>query len=291
MCYETVAVNEITEINYRIDVYSIVQDYQGFFCRSGMRFRPCIDLHDGKVKQIIGSTLRDGEEPLINFETSLPPSHFAAIYKLDNLPGGHVIMLGKGNEEAAFDALAAFPGGLQAGGGISTDNAARFIDKGASHVIVTSYVFSGGRVQWDNLQAMKAAVGRQRLVLDLSCKKRDDSSYVIVTDRWQKMTDIVLTAELFGDLSAYCDEFLIHAAHIEGMRQGIDRELIELLRGCAVLPITYAGGVRSFDDLETVRQAGDGRIDVTIGSALDIFGGDLIYRDVVAWFAGFRGVG
>jgi phosphoribosylformimino-5-aminoimidazole carboxamide ribotide isomerase len=250
-----------------------------------MRFRPCIDIHDGKVKQIVGSTLRDGEVPVTNFETSLLPSHFANIYRLDNFPGGHVIMLGKGNEDAAFEALAAFPGGLQVGGGITPRNATSFLDRGASHVIVTSYVFSEGMLKWDNLKAMNTLVGKKRLVLDLSCKLRDDA-YVIVTDRWQKETGVVLTQKLFYDLSAYCDEFLIHAAHVEGMRKGIDEQLVELLRKCAVAPITYAGGVRSIDDLESVKQAGGGRIDVTIGSALDLFGGALAYQDVVAWFAG-----
>lgn len=249
-----------------------------------MRFRPCIDLHDGKVKQIVGSTLKDGERPLTNFETDLPPSYFSTLYKNDNLPGGHVIMLGKGNDGAAFDALEAFPGGMHAGGGITPANAMRFIDHGASHVIVTSYVFSGGMINREHLENMVKTVGRSRLVLDLSCKLRGND-YIVVTDRWQCETDLVLTPALFDDLGKSCDEFLIHAAHVEGMRKGIDVSLVALLSQCNARPVTYAGGVRSLDDISLVNSTGRGRIDVTIGSALDIFGGSLPYRDVCGWFA------
>jgi phosphoribosylformimino-5-aminoimidazole carboxamide ribotide isomerase len=252
--------------------------------KSGMKLRPCIDIHNGKVKQIVGSTLRDGAEPVTNFESPHPPSYFAAIYRRDHLPGGHVIMLGKGNDEAAVDALNAFPGGLQVGGGILPENAARFLDAGASHVIVTSYVFNNGQLHWDRLQEITRAVGKKRLVLDLSCKKRDDS-YIVVTDRWQNETDVRLTPMLFDRLGEYCDEFLIHAAHVEGMRAGSDTVLVELLSGCTGNPVTYAGGVRSLEDLEAVAFAGNDRIDVTVGSALSLFGGALEYKEVVAWFA------
>ncbi|MBN1576441.1 MAG: phosphoribosylformimino-5-aminoimidazole carboxamide ribotide isomerase [Chitinispirillaceae bacterium] len=252
-----------------------------------MRFRPCIDIHNGKVKQIVGSTLNDGADPVTNFESVLPPSHFAGMYRKNKLYGGHVIMLGKGNDAAAIDALRAFPGGLQAGGGIAPENAAIFLDAGASHVIVTSYVFREGALQWDRLAAMGRAVGRERLVLDLSCIKRG-GSYIVVTDRWRNETDVTLSRQLFGQLGDRCDEFLIHAAHVEGMRGGIDAELIQLLSDCAQQPITYAGGVRSIDDLELVAAAGRERIDVTVGSALDLFGGGLAYRKVVEWF-GERG--
>ncbi len=248
-----------------------------------MLFRPCIDIHNSKVKQIIGSTLRDGTDPVTNFESSQPPSHFAAIYRRDNLYGGHVIMLGKGNEKAAIEALQAFPGGMQVGGGITPENAARFLDAGAAHVIVTSYVFRDGALKWGRLEEMERAVGRQRLVLDLSCKKLR-KEYVVVTDRWQYETGEVLSRNLFEKLGGHCDEFLIHAAHVEGMRKGIDVELVELLSGCTVRPVTYAGGVRSFDDLEKVYTLGKGEVDVTIGSALDLFGGELDYREVLAWF-------
>jgi len=248
-----------------------------------MHFRPCIDLHLGKVKQIIGSTLRDGALPQTNFESTLPPSHYSGLYRDDKLAGGHVIMLGKGNTAAAIDALRAYPGGLQVGGGITPENAGRFLDAGASHVIITSYVFSNGHIQWERLEHVVAVVGSSRLVLDLSCK-RQGSDYFVVTDRWQNMTDVTLSEELFAKLGKYCDEFLIHAAHVEGMRAGIDEELVSLLAKCRVKPVTYAGGVRSFNDLECIRDAGNSEIDVTIGSALDMFGGTMEYRKVVEWF-------
>jgi len=254
-----------------------------------MQFRPCIDIHDGKVKQIVGSTLVEGAVPVTNFETELSPAYFAKLYQEDNLAGGHVIMLGKGNESAARAALNAYPGGLQVGGGITPENAVSFLDVGASHVIVTSYVFSAGVLDRTHLAEMYQTVGRTRLVLDVSCKKRGDG-YVIVTDRWQKETSELLTEALFDELSRYCDEFLVHAAHVEGMKKGIDAELVALLNRCTDRPVTYAGGVRCLDDLALVRESGNGEIDITIGSALDIFGGMLPYRDVVDWFRKAGGV-
>jgi phosphoribosylformimino-5-aminoimidazole carboxamide ribotide isomerase len=248
-----------------------------------MRFRPCIDLHDGKVKQIVGSSLSDEEKPATNFESSYPAAYYAEIYRADNLTGGHVIMLGPGNTDEAINALQAFPGGLQAGGGINPENAHLYLDAGASHVIVTSYVFQNGNIRWDRLDEIIKAVGKDHLVLDLSCKKKD-GEYIAVTDRWQKETETKLSAGLFNKLSNYCDEFLIHAAHVEGMRKGIDAELVSLLSKCAVQPVTYAGGVSSFNDLEIIKAEGMGLIDVTIGSALSLFGGEMDYREVVEWF-------
>jgi phosphoribosylformimino-5-aminoimidazole carboxamide ribotide isomerase len=245
-----------------------------------MKFRPCIDLHGGKVKQIVGSTLRDDHLHLVtNFETETAPSVFAEMYRHDNLIGGHVIMLGPGNEAAAINALEAFPGGLQIGGGINPENAAQFLEKGASHVIVTSYVFKDGKVQWENLDRMSASVGKERLVLDLSCKRKD-GVYCIVTDRWQVFSEEIISRITFEKLEPFCDEFLIHAADVEGKQGGIDQELLSVLAGCTNKPLTYAGGVRSLDDLRLVNTLGNGIIDVTIGSALDIFGGKLSYRDV-----------
>lgn len=246
-----------------------------------MKFRPCIDLHGGKVKQIVGSTLRDDNLHLVtNFETEQAPSVFAEMYQRDKLYGGHVIMLGPGNEAAAINALEAFPGGLQVGGGLNPENAGLFLDKGASHVIVTSYVFKNGIIQWDNLERMSSAVGKERLVLDLSCKKKD-GVYCIVTDRWQVFSEETICRKTFETLEPYCDEFLIHAADVEGKQGGIDQELLSVLVDCTKKPLTYAGGVRSLDDLRLVDAIGNGVIDVTIGSALDIFGGNLSYRDVV----------
>jgi len=248
-----------------------------------MKFRPCIDIHSGKVKQIIGSTLNDKAQGLItNFESDLAPSWYAKLYKKDQLSGGHVIMLGAGNEEAAIDALKAYPGGLQIGGGINPDNAAEFIDSGASHVVVTSFVFKDGIVHWDNLKKISKVTGKKRLVLDLSCTK-NNGLYVIVTDRWQKMTSVSLCSQLFEKMSGFCDEFLIHATDFEGKKEGIDEELVSLLADLSPIQATYAGGVRSIDDLEKIKMAGRGKIDVTIGSALDLFGGSLEYKKIVEW--------
>lgn len=249
-----------------------------------MKFRPCIDLHEGKVKQIVGSTLSDAEPDALvaNFATDLPASHFAALYKRDGLAGGHVIMLGPGNRDAAAAALAEFPQGFHIGGGITPENARKYLDLGASHVIVTSYVFAEGRIHLENLKAMTALVGRERLVLDLSCILRD-KAYYIATDRWQRLTSVAVSKDTLETLGAYCDEFLVHAAHVEGKRSGIDEGLVKLLGEFSPLPVTYAGGIRSTGDLDRVLDLGGGRVDATVGSSLDIFGGTLKYDDVVAW--------
>lgn len=249
-----------------------------------MRFRPCIDLHQGRVKQIVGSSLDDGDPGRLqtNFVADRPAAWFAGLYRADRLTGGHIIKLGPGNDEAALAALAAWPGGMQIGGGITADNAGFWLDHGASHVIVTSHVFTAGRVDRDRLAALVARVGRGRLVLDLSCRRRGDD-YLIVTDRWQKFTDVVLSAAVLADLGRSCDEFLIHAADVEGRCSGMELGLIELLAACSPVPTTYAGGIRHVDDLEILRERGRGRLDFTVGSALDIFGGTLMtYRQAVA---------
>ena len=250
-----------------------------------MKFRPCIDLHKGKVKQIVGRTFSDDDERAIvtNFIAEQPPAYFAQLYKKDKLQGGHVIMLGAGNEAAAKEALSAFPQGLQVGGGVNPDNAKVFLDAGASHVIVTSFVFRDGTIYWDNLKELNKKVGRNRLVLDLSCRTKDDE-YYIVTDRWQKLTDTTISEENLNRLSKYCDEFLVHAVDIEGKQSGVDTDLINLLCKLSPIPVTYAGGIGSLEDLELIKTEGNGKIDATIGSALDIFGGPLKYEDVVAWF-------
>lgn len=250
-----------------------------------MRFRPCIDLHDGRVKQIVGSTLQDASADALrtNFSSDLPPSYYASRYREDNLPGGHIIMLGPGNESAALDALRAWPGGLQLGGGITLDNAARWLEQGASHVIVTSHVFHHGLLDEERLDRLVALVGRERLVLDLSCRFRDDGYYV-VTDRWQKFTSLQVSGPTLSRLAGFCDEFLVHAVDVEGKCMGVDERLIRLLAAHATIPTTYAGGVASMADLELIRNAGQGRLDATVGSALDIFGGSgLTYDEVVAF--------
>jgi phosphoribosylformimino-5-aminoimidazole carboxamide ribotide isomerase len=248
------------------------------------RFRPCIDLMDGRVVQIVGGSLRadGGRTARVNFQSERPPEFYAELYRADTLPGGHVIALGPGNREAALAALRAFPGGFHYGGGVNPENARDFLDAGASHVIVTSYVFSGGRVDADRLRALLAAVGRERLVLDLSCRRRGGEFWV-VTDRWQLFTDVKVTAATLGELAASCAEFLVHGVDVEGKMSGIQAELVELLGAHSPVPATYAGGVRELADLARVSDLGRGRVDVTVGSALDIFGGPLPYRDVVAW--------
>jgi phosphoribosylformimino-5-aminoimidazole carboxamide ribotide isomerase len=247
-------------------------------------FRPCIDLHEGQVKQIVGGSLGDDPAQLrTNFVSERPAAWYAELYKRDGLKGGHVIMLGPDNEEAARSALAAFPGGLQVGGGINLDNARGWLDAGASHVIVTSWVFREGRVDWERVQALVQAVGRERLVLDLSCRRRG-ADYFVVTDRWQKFTEEKITEESLRRFASCCAEFLIHAVDVEGLCRGIDAELVEKLGRWTPIPTTYAGGARSLADLEEVTRFGQGRIDLTVGSALDIFGGTGVrYLDVVAF--------
>lgn len=251
-----------------------------------MKFRPCIDIHDGKVKQIVGGSLSDTDGAKENFVASKDADYYASFYKEKELPGGHIILLNKSGTEAyeatkrqAFLALATYPGGMQVGGGITADNAAGFIDAGASHIIVTSYVFTEGKLDYDKLNALVGAVGKEHIVLDMSCRKKN-GKYYVVTDRWQTFTDVCVEAETLKELSKYCDEFLIHGVDVEGMQQGIDKELIKLLAGVAGVTFTYAGGVRDMSDIDIIEEIGEGRIDFTIGSALDIFGGKLAFDDV-----------
>ena len=243
-------------------------------------FRPCIDLHEGKVKQIVGGTLGDAGLRT-NFVSEKPAEWFAEIYRRDGLFGGHVIMLGSGNEDAARSALAKFHGGMQIGGGINVANARSWLDAGASHVIVTSWVFREGRVDWDRLDELVRTIGKANLVLDLSCRKRG-AEYFVVTDRWQTFTELVVSQETLARFSNYCAEFLVHAVDVEGLCRGIDVNLVEQLGRWSPIPTTYAGGANSFADLEAVARLGQGRVDLTIGSALDIFGGSGVkYADCV----------
>jgi phosphoribosylformimino-5-aminoimidazole carboxamide ribotide isomerase len=255
-------------------------------------FRPCIDLHEGRVKQIVGGSLRDDSDGVrTNFVSERPASWYATLYRRDKLKGGHVILLGPPafaaeNQRVALAALAAYPGGLQVGGGVTGGNALRWIEAGASHVIVTSWVFREGRVDWNRLQTLARVVGRERLVLDLSCRKRE-GEYYVVTDRWQKFTEVTLSAANLESLAGLCDEFLIHAADVEGLCRGIDLELVERLGKSVTIPTTYAGGARSLEDLRTVTTLGQDRIHLTIGSALDIFGGSGVrYDEAVAFNRG-----
>ena len=256
-----------------------------------MRFRPCIDIHDGKVKQIVGGSLDDITGAETNFVSEHGASFFGRLYKTCNIPGGHIILLNKaGTEEyledirAASDAMKEYPDGFMIGGGVTDENAAEYIELGASHVIVTSYVFRDGRIDYDRLNSLLDIVGREKLVLGLSCRKKEDGEYYIVTDRWQKFTDVRLCHNTLDSLKQYCDEYLIHAVDVEGKRSGVDKTLIEFLGSWAEgsdFPVTYAGGVSSFEDLDTIRALGRNKVDVTVGSALSIFGGDMDFREVL----------
>jgi phosphoribosylformimino-5-aminoimidazole carboxamide ribotide isomerase len=245
-------------------------------------FRPCIDLHEGKVKQLVGGTLsNDSNQIKTNFVAEHSACWYAELYKRDNLCGGHVIMLGPGNEAEARAALFAFPGGLQIGGGINAQNAREWLDAGASHVIVTSWVFRDGKVDWERLKQLNATVGKDHLVIDLSCRRRD-GDYFVVTDRWQKFTEVKLGADTARKFAEWCSEFLIHAVDVEGLCRGIDQELVSRLGEWVTIPTTYAGGANSLADLELVTRLGRGKIDLTIGSALDIFGGSGVrYQELI----------
>jgi phosphoribosylformimino-5-aminoimidazole carboxamide ribotide isomerase len=248
-------------------------------------FRPCIDLHEGKVKQIVGGTL--GAENLrTNFVSEKSAAWFAELYRRDDLRGGHVIMLGAGNENEARAALKTFLGGMQIGGGINLANARDWLDAGASHVIVTSWVFRDGKIDWARLEELVKKIGKGKLVLDLSCRKRGEN-YFVVTDRWQKFTELIVNKETLQKFSDYCDEFLIHAVDVEGLCRGIDEELVKKLGAWSPIPTTYAGGANSISDLEKVTKFGNGKIDLTIGSALDIFGGSGVkYEDCLKFNRG-----
>jgi phosphoribosylformimino-5-aminoimidazole carboxamide ribotide isomerase len=261
-----------------------------------MKFRPCIDLHDGIVKQIVGGTLKDAtandvETPVTNFVSTKSAKEYAILYKNDKLIGGHVIMLGKGNETAALEALNAYPNGLQIGGGINDENALFYLNNGASQVIVTSYIFNSatGEIDYSKLQKLLSIVGsKEKLVLDLSCRKRMNAQlnkfeYYVVINRWQTFTNVKINKETLSTLSSFCCEFLIHGVDVEGLRSGIEDDLVVLLSELSPIPVTYAGGIRDIADIEHIKEISHGKIDFTIGSALDIFGGSLSYNDVVEW--------
>lgn len=253
-----------------------------------MKFKPCIDIHNGKVKQIVGGTLLDkGDYAKENFVSQQDAGFYASFYKKDHLKGGHIILLNHENseyyqatKEQALKALQAYPDGLQVGGGINDKNGLLYIENGATHVIVTSFVFQDGNINYENLEKMKNAVGKKHLVLDLSCRKKD-GNYYIVTDRWQKFTREIVTHKLLDNLSNWCNEFLIHAVDVEGKASGIEKELVTLLGEWDGIPITYAGGIGSFKDLVELKKLGKNKLDATIGSALDLFGGSMPYREVL----------
>ncbi|KAG8850407.1 Enzyme that catalyzes the fourth step in the histidine pathway [Serendipita sp. 411] len=243
-------------------------------------FRPCIDLHNGLVKQIVGGTLSDTtpSDLRTNFVSSKNAGEFATLYRENNLHGGHVIKLGPGNDQAAEEALKAWPDGLHIGGGITLENCQKWLDLGAEKVIVTSYLFPSGRFSLERLQAVSQKTGKERLVVDVSCRRRDDK-WIVAMNKWQDMTDMEVNQESLDLLSEYCSEFLIHAADVEGLCQGIDQELVTKLGEWVKIPTTYAGGAKEIGDLDLVDKLSAGKVDLTFGSALDIFGGSLVRFD------------
>lgn len=253
-----------------------------------MEFRPCIDIHNGSVKQIVGGSLKDnGDEPQENFVSKQDAAFYARLYRDYKITNGHIIMLNPvtsphydETKRQAIAALEAYPGGLQIGGGIMPENAGEYLDAGASHVIVTSYVFKDGQIQYDRLNELVQKIGRKNLVLDLSTRKKD-GRYFIVTDRWQKYTDVELTEKTLDELAFGCDEFLVHAVDVEGKANGIEENLAELLGNWGKIPITYAGGVHSFEDLRLLKKLGKDKVHVTVGSALDLFGGSMKFEEVL----------
>lgn len=253
-----------------------------------MNFRPCIDIHNGQVKQIVGGSLIDmGDYAKENFVSDKDGGYYATLYKNAGLKGGHIILLNPKDSRYYEDdvlqakkALAAYNNGLMIGGGINNENACEFLKAGASHVIVTSYVFKNGEILFDNLERIKRETGKEHLVLDLSCRKKD-GDYYIVTDRWQKFTNVKITGKLMKELSSYCDEYLIHAVDVEGQAHGIESGLVHILNEYNTIPVTYAGGVGSYEDLTLLKELGHDKIDVTIGSALDLFGGKLEFKKVL----------
>lgn len=252
-----------------------------------MKFRPCIDIHNGHVVQIVGSSLRDeNDSAQNNFVSEKDSAYYANLYKEHGLSGGHIIILnGKDSEyyEAtkaeAVKALQTYKGGMQIGGGITDKNAEEYILAGASHIIVTSYVFSDGKICYNNLNRLNSAVGREHICLDVSCRMRN-GKYYVVTDRWQRFTDVVLDENLIVSLSEYCDELLVHAVDVEGRKAGINATIAGILEKSPI-PVTYAGGISSLDDIAKIRSIGNNKIDFTIGTALNIFGGDLDLMEVI----------
>lgn len=267
----------------RILIVGVLQPHSGKERYSGVEFRPCIDLHDGKVKQIVGSTLGQQDQAVVeNFISEHRSAYYAEMFKKDGLTGGHVIMLGPGNEEAALLSLQTYPNGLQVGGGITAENAQKYIDAGASHIIVTSYIFHHGQLDMERLEKLVETVGKERIVIDLSCRKRG-GKWFVVTDKWTRFSDFEVNENSIPFIEQYCDELLVHAVDVEGKRSGMQEELVQDLAHWTSLPTTYAGGVRSLEDLQRFHQLAKGKLHVTIGSALTIFGGELDYDQVVAY--------
>lgn len=255
-----------------------------------MKFRPCIDIHNGQVKQIVGGSLQDQNDAATeNFVSGQDAAYYARLYRKYHITGGHIILLNPvsspyyaATKEQALMALKEYPGGLQVGGGITDENASAYLAAGASHVIVTSFVFRDGEINKENLLKIRNAAGKEHLVLDVSCRKKGDD-YYIVTDRWQKFTNVTVTQNVFYELAEYCDEFLIHAVDVEGKANGIEEGIASLIGQTEGIKVTYAGGISSFHDLDRLKELSHGKIDFTVGSALELFGGSMPFSDVAAY--------
>ena len=253
-----------------------------------MRFRPCIDIHNGKVKQIVGGSLQDqGDQAQENYVAEQDAPFFARLYQSRGIRGGHIILLNpatspyyEATRQQAIEALKAYPGGMQIGGRDPGGQCRELSGCRCQSCDRYFLCIKNGVINWENLEKLERAVGREHLVLDLSCRKKD-GQYYIVTDRWQKFTQVPVSEQTIEEFSSHCDEFLVHAVDVEGKASGIEVELVKLLAKNHQLPVTYAGGVGSFQDLETLRMAGENRVDVTVGSALDLFGGSMKWEDVL----------
>ena len=234
------------------------------------------------MRQIVGSSLLKGA-PQINHTSDFDAAYFASLYREEGLSGGHVISLGDNNQKQAVAALGAYRGGLQYGGGVTAENAQKYLEAGASHVIATSYLMDNNRFCWERLEQLKKEVGQEHLVIDLSCRKTR-AGWVVASNRWQTLTKMTLTEKTILELQENCNEFLIHAADEEGKQSGMDEQLIKFLGQYCDIPTTYAGGASSLGDLDKVANLSNKKLDLTIGSALDIFGGfGVTLEDCILW--------
>ncbi len=249
-----------------------------------MNFRPCIDVFKGKVVQLIGTSLFGGEEKTIvkHFESEYSPAYYAELFKQDNLKGGHILSLGSGNNDVVIEALKAFNGGMKYGGSVTPENAHVYLDAGATHVIVNSYVFDNGEINLPNLKSLVKSIGKDKLVLDMSCRKKN-GDYYIVTNLWEKFTNVILDQKSLQDISKYCDEIIVHGVDSEGRKQGLESDLVRILAQHTPIKTVYAGGISSIADLTMIKALGNEKIDPCIGTALSIYGGNLSYYEVLEW--------
>jgi len=173
---------------------------------------------------------------------------------------------------------------MQIGGGITLENATEWMNAGASHLIVTSWLFSPeGKFLPERLSQLTSEIGKENLVIDLSCR-RTKQGWTVAMNRWQTLTDLNITTENLNHIADHCDELLVHAADVEGLCKGIDQELVQMLGQWAKIPITYAGGAATMADIQLTQESSAGNVDITVGSALDIFGGSgMTIDELIQW--------